>query len=263
MAKIAANGIDINYRIDGPDGAPWLTFSNSLATNLSMWDAQTELLAGDYRILRYDQRGHGQTEASAPPYSFDMLASDMIALWDALGVERSIFVGLSMGGTTALGLATGHGDRLDGLVACDCRCDSPPGFREAWDDRITVVEQGGMAALADPTVERWFTEGFQAAQPDTIEWIRGMIRTTALDGFIGGARALQDIAYRDRLGAIATPTLFISGAQDGAATPDYMKPMQEAVPGSGFALLDPAGHISNVENPDGFNRALGDFLKSL
>ncbi len=263
MAKISANGIEFNHRIDGAEGAPWLTFSNSLATNLAMWDAQVELLAGDYRILRYDQRGHGATETPEPPYSFDLLVDDVIALWDALGVERSIFVGLSMGGTTGLGLATGHGDRLDGLVACDCRCDSPPGFREAWDDRIEVVEDGGMAALAGPTVERWFTEGFQKDRPDAIEWIAEMIRTTPLDGFIGGARALQDIAYRDRLGAIAIPTLFIVGAQDGAATPEYVRPMQEAVTGSALAVLDPAGHISNVENPDGFNRALTGFLKTL
>lgn len=263
MARINVNGIEINHRIEGREGRPWVTFSNSLATNLDLWDAQVALLADDFRILRYDQRGHGGTGASPPPYDFDLLARDVIALWDALGIERSIFVGLSMGGTTGLGLAIDHGARLAGLVACDCRCDSPPGFRAAWDDRIEVVREGGMAALADPTVERWFTEGFRASQPDRIEWIRDMIRTTPLDGFIGSANALQDIAYRDGLGVIATPTLFISGAQDGAATPQYIKPMQEAVPGSTYALLDPAGHISNVENPDGFNRALGDFVNSL
>ena len=115
--------------------------------------------------------------------------------------------------------------------------------------RIEVVRQGGMAALADATVERWFTEGYQASHPDRVEWIRDMIRSTAPDGFIGSANALQDIAYRDGLGGITTPTLFISGAQDGAATPAYIKPMQQAVPGSAYALLDPAGHISNVENP--------------
>lgn len=262
MARKAANGIEFNYRIDGREGAPWITFSNSLATNLSMWDGQAALLEGDYRILRYDQRGHGGTQAVTAPYSFDDLGDDVVALWDALGVERSIFVGLSMGGTTGLGLAINHGGRLDGLVACDCRCDSPPGFAAAWDDRIKVVRDGGMAALADPTVERWFTEGFHDASPDRVEWIRDMIRTTPLDGFIGGAKALQDIAYRDRLGDIATRTLFIAGAQDPAATPDYIRPMQEAVAGSSFALLDPAGHISNVENPDGFNQALMRYLNS-
>ena len=263
MARIAVNGIEINHRIDGREGRPWVTFSNSLATSLDLWDAQVALLEDDFRILRYDQRGHGGTDASPPPYDFGLLAGDVIALWDALGIERSIFVGLSMGGTTGLGLAIGHGDRLDGLIACDCRCDSPPGFSAAWDDRIEVVRAGGMAALADATVERWFTEGFHASAPDRIEWIRGMIRATPLDGFIGCANALQNIAYRDRLGAIDTPTLFIAGAQDPAATPDYIKPMQEAVAGSTFVLLDPAGHISNVENPDGFNRALGKFVHSL
>ena len=262
MARIAANGIAFNYRVDGREGASWITFSNSLATNLSLWDAQVALLERDYRILRYDQRGHGDTVASTPPYSFGLLVADVIALWDALGVARSTFVGLSLGGTTGLGLAIGHGGRLDGLVACDCRCDSPPGFREAWDGRIAVVNEQGMAALADPTVERWFTEDFQSTRPDRIEWIREMIRTTSADGFIGCSNALQNIEYRDGLGGITTPTLFISGAQDGAATPAYMKPMQEAVPGATYALLDPAGHISNVENPDRFNQALGDFLNA-
>ena len=263
MARITVNGIEINHRIGGREGSPWVTFSNSLATSLDLWDAQVALLEDDFRILRYDQRGHGGTDASLPPYNFDLLARDVIALWDALGVERSIFVGLSMGGTTGLGIAIDHGARLAGLVACDCRCDSPPGFREAWDGRIALVRDQGMAALADPTVERWFTEGFRNSQPDRIEWIRDMIRTTPADGFIGCANALQNIAYRDGLARIATPTLFIAGAQDPAATPDYIKPMQEAVAGAGFVLLDPAGHISNVENPDGFNRALGDFVNSL
>lgn len=263
MPTARVNGININYVIDGPEGAPWITFSNSLGTNLTMWDEQAALLAGDWRVLRYDARGHGRTEATAPPYSFDLLISDVIGLWDALGVKKSVFCGLSMGGTTGIGLAIEHGDRLTALVACDCRCDSPPGFAALWDDRINMAQERGMPGMADPTVERWFNPDFLKANPDVIEKVRGMVRTTSLDGWIGVSRALQNIAYRDRLGGIRVPVQFITGAQDPAANPDYAGPMVAAVPGARLAVPDPSGHISNMENPAQFNAALTEFLRGL
>ncbi len=260
MPKVAANGIAINYRIDGREGAPWVTFSNSLATNLSLWNAQAEILAPEFRILRYDQRGHGGTDAPEGGYSFDLLVADVVALWDALDIERSHFVGLSMGGTTGLGLALDHPDRLISLIACDFRCDAPAEFVAAWEPRIELARTKGMDALADPTTERWFNEDFRNARPDIVDRVKEMIRATPAAGFIGCAIALQNTGYRDRLGEIGVPTLFIAGAQDVAAPADYIDELHRTVPGSQYAFIDPAGHISNIENPEQFNHALSHYL---
>ena len=256
MPEIAANGIAFNYRIDGREGAPWITFSNSLATNLSLWDTQTEFLAGEYRILRYDQRGHGGSDASEGSYSFDLLVADVVALWDALDIERSHFVGLSMGGTTGIGLALDHPDRLISLIACDFRCDAPAEFVAAWEPRLKLARTRGMDALAGPTTERWINEDFRIARPEIIDRVKDMIRATPAAGFIGCAMALQNTDYRGRLGEIGVPTLFIAGAQDIAAPADYIDELHRNVPGSQYAIIDPAGHISNLENPNQFNRAL-------
>ena len=265
MPKVTANGIAFNYQIDGPDGAPWITFSNSLATNVAMWDDQAALLAGDWRVLRYDQRGHGATDVTAPPYSFDLLASDVIALWDALGIKRSVFCGLSMGGTTGVGLAIDHPERLSAFAGCDLRYDSDAAFVKAWDERIAKAREGGMGGMAMPTATRWFTDAFaaDAANKPVIDKICGMIRTTPLDGFIGCSNALQNIAYGERLDRITVPTLFISGEHDPAANPSYMGPMTEAVAGSSLIVIPDAGHISNMENPAAFNDGLTGFLGSL
>ena len=265
MAKLTANGIAFNYEVDGPDGAPWITFSNSLATNVTMWDEQAALLKHDWRVLRYDQRGHGGTEATTPPYTFDRLVADVIALWDALGVKRSAFCGLSMGGTTGLGLAIDHGDRLSAYIGCDLRYESRPDFVTAWDDRIAMAKEKGMPGMAMPTASRWFTASFMAnpANRPVIDKICGMISTTSLDGFIGCSNALQNINYGERLSRINVPTLFISGEHDPAANPGVMGPMVAAVAGSKMTVIPDAGHISNMENPPSFNTALTDFINNL
>jgi len=265
MPSVTANGIGFNYVIDGPEGAPWITFSNSLATNVTMWDDQAALLSSDWRVLRYDQRGHGGTEVTAPPYSFGMLVKDVVALWDALGVRRSVFCGLSMGGTTGVGLAIGHADRLSAFVGCDLRYESAPDFSKAWDDRIAMARDKGMAGMAVPTTGRWFTAAFanDPANVATMDKINGMVAATPLDGFIGCANALQSITYAGRLGRINVPTLFICGEHDPAANAAYMGPMKEAVAGSELVVVPDAGHISNMENPAAFNAGLSDFLGKL
>ena len=154
--KIKANGIAVNYRTDGPDGAPWLIFSNSLATNLTMWDDQARELKHAYRVLRYDQRGHGGTEATAGRYSFELLMADVIALMDALAIKTAHFAGLSMGGATALGLAETHPERFDRVVVCDTPCQSTPASAQQWEERIVIAEKQGIDALVEPTVARWF-----------------------------------------------------------------------------------------------------------
>jgi 3-oxoadipate enol-lactonase len=258
--KTNANGISINYQIDGREGAPWLIFSNSLITNLSMWDDQVAALKTDYRILRYDQRGHGGTGAPAGKYSFDMLTQDVIGLMDALAIERAHFCGLSMGGMTALFLAQRHGDRFDKIVACDCGPASTPQSAQQWKERIDLGADKGMEALVEPTVNRWFPPEFLATQAPVLDKIRSMIRSTPYDGFAGCAYALSDYDLKPGLSAIKNPVLCICGTKD--ATYPGIKAIVAAVPGAKQVDLDGAGHISNVEQPDKFTGAIRDFFKS-
>ncbi len=255
------NGISINYRVDGENG-DWLVLSNSLSSNHTMWDAEAEVWARDYRVLRYDTRGHGDSKASQAPYTLDMLIGDVTGLMDAVGIETAHYVGLSLGGMTGLGLALKAPERLKTLTVCDARADAPAAFRDAWDDRIAVLREKGMEAIVEPTIERWFTPAFRAGNPDILEKVRGMIRGTSDEGYIGCGRAIQNLYYLPRLGDISVPTLFVGGAQDMATPPDAMESMHQAVPGSQYALIDPAGHLSNIENPEPFMAAVGGFLKA-
>lgn len=259
--KADVNGIAINYRVDG-EGGDWVVLSNSLASNYTMWDAEAEVLGRDYRVLRYDTRGHGDSEATEGVYSLDMLIGDVTGLMDAAGVETAHYVGLSLGGMTGLGLALRAPERLKTLVVCDARADAPAAFRDGWDERIAAVREKGMEPLVEPTIERWFTQEFRDAKPPVLDKVRGMIRGTSVDGYIGCGRAIQNLYYLPRLGQIGVPTLFVAGAQDMGTPPDAMKAMHEAVPGSQYALIDPAGHLSNIENPEAFMRAVGGFLKA-
>src|SRR5438477_12315109 len=169
------NGISINFEIDGPEGAPWLVFSNSLLTNLSMWDDQVAELKQSFRILRYDQRGHGGTQATEGKYSFDLLVADVIALLDALSIERAHFAGISMGGMTALFLAQRFGRRLDRVIACDCGPASTPTSAQQWKERIELATEKGMEALAEVTIPRWFPPEFVASKAPVLDKVRAMI----------------------------------------------------------------------------------------
>jgi 3-oxoadipate enol-lactonase len=151
---IKANGISFNYQIDGAQDAPGLIFSNSLATNLSMWDEQGRALSGRFRVLRYDQRGHGKTEVPEGRYPFAILLADAVALMDALEIRRAHFCGLSLGGATALGLAERYPDRIDRAIACDSPCASTPTSTKQWEERIVTAKGGGIAAIAEPTLQR-------------------------------------------------------------------------------------------------------------
>src|SRR3984893_10165350 len=177
------NGISINFEIDGPDNSPWLILSNSLLTNLSMWDDQVAALKSSYRILRYDQRGHGGTQATSGPYSFALLVADVMALLDMLGIMRAHFCGVSMGGMTALFLAQRHADRFDRIIACDCGPASTPASAQQWKERIDLAAQKGMDALVEVTVNRWFPPDFVATNAPVLDKVRGMIRSTPFKGF--------------------------------------------------------------------------------
>jgi 3-oxoadipate enol-lactonase len=258
--RVNANGISINYQIDGPEGAPWLVLSNSLITNLSMWDDQAAELKQSFRVLRYDQRGHGGTQATDGKYSFDILAADVVALMDALAIKRAHFAGLSMGGVTALLLGQRYADRFDRIVACDCVPASSPASAQQWKERIELAADKGMEALAEATINRWFPPEFLATKAPVLDKVRGMITSTPFKGFAGCAQALSDYDLRPGLPGINRPTLLIVGTKD--ATLAGIKQIKEAVPGAALVELQGAGHISNVEQPEAFTRAVRDFIKA-
>jgi 3-oxoadipate enol-lactonase len=257
--KVKTNGITINCQIDGPRRAPWLVFSNSLATSLAMWDEQAAALQTSFRVLRYDQRGHGQTDAPSGRYAFDTLLDDALALMDAHNIDKAHFGGLSMGGATALGLAERHPQRFLSIIVADSPCQSTPQSSQQWEERIAVAQKQGIEALVEPTVGRWFPPETVAANPPHLDKIRAMIRTTPVNGFIGCAAALAAHDYASAVGTVKCPTLFIVGEKDGAA-PVAMAKLHEKLAGSRFVTLPGAGHISNMDRPAEFSRALREFL---
>ncbi len=258
---IKANGITFNCEIEGPEGAPWLVFSNSLATNLSMWDPQAADLKRSFRLLRYDQRGHGGTEAPAGRYTYATLLADAVALLDACGIARAHFCGLSMGGATALGLAALHPDRIDHAIVCDSPAMSTPASAKQWEERIAAAQAGGMEAMVESTMARWFPPEIHAAKPAYLDGVRAMIRATSLNGFIGCAAALADHDYNTAVATVTRPVLFIAGSKDGV-TPAAMKDMSARLKGSRYVELEGAGHISNLDQPAAFTQAVRAFLET-
>ena len=256
-----ANGISINYQIDGREGAPWLVLSNSLATDLTMWDNQAKDFSDKFRVLRYDQRGHGKTEAPAGRYTFDQLMADALALMDALKIGKAHFCGLSMGGATAMGLAQRHPGRVDRVIVCDTGCASTPQSAQQWEERIAVAQKDGMAPLVEATATRWFPPDVIAKNPAYLDKARAMIRNTPVNGFIGCAAALADHDFRTNVAATKPPVLFVAGEKDaGGAVATAMKGMHQDLKGSRYVELAGAGHISNLDDPAGFTRAMREFL---
>lgn len=264
MPHVTANGIEMSYVLKGPTDGPPVTMSHSLATDLSMWEPQAAALAAaGYRVLRYDTRGHGGTEAPAGPYSLELLAEDARALLGALGIERTRFVGISMGGMIGQTLALAHPELLAALVLCDTAAGLPPEAAAVWAERIAVARDAGPAALAETTIGRWFTAGFLASRPDVVDPVRAMIRATPAAGYVGCAEAIKRLDLLERIAAIAAPTLVIVGADDPGTPPAAARAIQERIPGAELVVIESASHLSNLEQPEVFNRTLLGFLAAL
>ena len=252
----------ISYRIDGPDGAPWLILSNSLAADLHSWDPQIDALCATRRVLRYDTRGHGQSHAKSPPYAFTDLVGDVLSLCDRLQIERSDFMGLSAGGMTGLELAIRAPDRVGKLVCCDARADAPEPYRQIWDGNIAKLEAEGIAALVEPTLQRWFSAPFleDPANSSLLAGIRATFANTSPEGYTGVARSLQSLDILDRLDQISCPTLYVVGDQDMAAPVAVMQDMADRTKGARLVVIDDAAHLSNIEQPQAFLDAVSGFL---
>jgi 3-oxoadipate enol-lactonase len=258
--KLTANGIRINYQLDGPASGAAVTLSHSLATNLSMWDPQARALSSRYRVLRYDTRGHGETDAPAGPYALEQLAEDARALLRALGIARTHFIGLSMGGFIGQLLALTHPDMLQSLVLCDTTSRIPPEARPTWDERIRVAQTQGMEPHVEPTIGRWFTAPFREQRADVVNPVRAIIRGTPPQGYIGCCQAIAALELTDRLGGIRVPTLVIVGEDDPGTPVAASRTIHERIKGSELVILKSASHLSNLEQAEAFNRAITTFL---
>ena len=257
-----AGGTAIAYQIEGADGAPWLILSNSLATDRRVWGPQMASLAAARRVLRYDTRGHGQSEAGQAPYDFDQLTGDVLALCDALAIDRADFMGISLGGMTGLALALRAPERVGRLVCCDARASAPEPYKAMWDGNIERLHNVGIAGLVEPTLERWFTAPFLAAQENaaTLDGVRAMIAATSAVGYEGTARLLQSLDLLERLEDLSCETLYVTGESDLAAPVAVMQEMADRTPVASLTVLPQAAHLSNIEQPQAFTDAIRGFL---
>lgn len=256
--KATANGLQINYTVDG--NGPWVVMSHSLACSLAMWDPQVEALAKDYRVLRFDTRGHGQSDAPAGAYTLEQLTDDVHGLLQALGVEQPHFVGLSMGGMIGMTYALKYPGRLRSLVLCDTSSRLGPEVQPVWDERIKTATQKGMEPLVEPTLKRWFTEAMLAKRSPVLDRVAAMIRATPALGYAGCCHAIPKIDVTGRLKEIACPIQVIVGEQDAGTPVAMSREIHAAVPGSELVVIPDASHLSNLEQPQAFNRALTGFL---
>ncbi|MCR9111146.1 3-oxoadipate enol-lactonase [Marivita sp. XM-24bin2] len=249
--------IQLHYRIDGdPDGAP-VVFANSLGTDLRLWDKVIERLPQTgLKYIRYDKRGHGLSDCPKPPYGMGTLVRDVEQLMDHLDVRDAIFVGLSIGGMIAQGLAAKRLDLVRALVLSNTAARIAT--REIWAQRIADVETGGVEALADATMMRWFTPAFR--QTSEFRMWRNMLTRTPADGYIGCSQAIAGTDFYTTTAALRLPTLGIAGSEDGSTPADLVRETVDLVPGSYFQLIRKTGHLPCVEAPDTFARILTEFI---
>jgi 3-oxoadipate enol-lactonase len=251
------DGCPLNVEIEGRDGAPVLMLSNSLGTDLHMWDDQAGEFTKHFRLIRYDRRGHGKSGATKGPYNFGLFGRDILKILDTLGVKKTHWCGLSMGGMDGQWLGANAADRVEKLVLANTNfyyADKSP-----WADRIKTVRAHGLAHIVGPNMERWFTKGFRERAPQTIERMTKMFVASNLDGYIACVEAVRDMDFRESNPRITAPTLVIVGKQDPATPPAAGEEIARAVKNGSVVALD-AAHISNVEQPKAFTGAVLDFL---
>lgn len=250
----------LHHVLEGPEDAPVLVLSNSLGTALGMWDAQVPALSERFRLLRYDIRGHGRSPTPPGPYEIADLGRDVVALLDGIGIERASFCGLSVGGMTGMWLGAGAPERFERLVLC---CTSALlGPKSLWDERIEMVNTGGMDALVGSIVQRWFTASFRSENPAAVEKVAGMLRGTDPEGYAGCCAAIRDMDLRGILPSITAPTLVVSGAEDPATPPEHGVFIADSIPGARFEVVAGASHLANIERPEEITTLILDHLEA-
>ena len=257
MAFADSQGVRLFYTVEGPADAPALVLSNSMGTTHEMWQPQMAALAERFRVVRYDRRGHGQSDSPPAPYTIDELAADSLAVMDAAGVETAHWVGLSIGGMIGLRIASTAPERITRLVVASAGVFMGP--PEVWNGRIKTAQNRGIAPLAQPTMGLWFTKDFLTANPAAVDAVRGQFVQTTLDGFIGCSSAMRDMDQRETIRSVAAATLVIVGSNDQNTSPNEAAVIVGRVPDAHGIILR-GSHIINVEQAEAFTAAVLDFL---
>ena len=257
VSEIAVGGGRLVFDVDGPHAAPACLLLHSLGTTSDLWEPQVETLARWYRVIRYDVRGHGRSQPPVGPFTIDQLGADALAVLDAAGVERAHLCGVSLGGLTAQWLGVHARDRVRGIVAANTAARL--GSHGAWAERIDLVRAGGMDALVEGGIARWFTARFQQTSPATVDRFRAMLRSCPVEGYAGSCAVLRDADLSDEIARITAPTLVVTGTHDAATPPALGEQIAQRIPGARTVELD-AAHLSNVEQAEAFTASVLDFL---
>ena len=248
MSFVSVNGGVVHYRDEGPREGPALVFIDALGTDFRIWHEVAPRLSRDFRILRYDKRGHGLSESGPDQYDIADFASDLGGLMDALGVARATVVGLSIGGLIAQELYRRRPGLFDAMVLSDTAARI--GTEESWDARIAAIEAGGIEAIADATLERWFTADYRGRRPADLAGWRAMLTRTPKQGYLAACGALKRADLRPYAPAIRVPTLCLVGDQDGSTPVDLVRETAGLIPGARFEIIASAGHIPGIEQPE-------------
>jgi 3-oxoadipate enol-lactonase len=254
------NGIDMAYDVSGPATAPAVVLHHPLATNMSFWDDATAALNATYRVVRFDARGHGATEATVGRYDFATLSKDVVGLMDHVGVKRAQFVGLSMGGMVAQALGLHHADRFTSLTVVSSSSKTAEAMRHLWSDRVVVAREKGMASQVEPAMARWLAASTKAHHPEIVARCTKMLTSTPLEGYAGWCGCLEYLDFTDKLSGIKLPTKVIVGAEDPATPVAASETIQRHIAGSELAILPGVSHMLAIENPKLFHDALLPFL---
>jgi 3-oxoadipate enol-lactonase len=255
MPVIQSDGCPLHVEVLGRESAPVLMLSNSLGTTLHMWDEQMKPFTEHFRVVRYDRRGHGKSACPKGPYTMEQLGRDVLAILDALGIEKANWCGLSMGGMVGMWLGANAPDRFEKIILSNTAAyyaDKGP-----WNTRIEKVREGGLGAIADMVMNVWFTEDFREREPAKIDAMKHMLMQTPVEGYIGCCEAVRDMDHRELLGRIKAPTMVIAGRHDPATNLEAAEFIRSRIPGASLTVLD-AAHISNIEQPyDYADRVIG------
>jgi len=260
MTQLRIGGIDHRYTVDGPRDAPVVTFGHAQGFNLESWADQVAALRGRYRVLTLDFRGHGGTGLAAAPYRIEDLAGDVIGLLDALGIERTHYVGASLGGMAGFSLALDHPERLASVAFVTTQGVLPDSSAEGQRANTAIMRRDGMSARADAVLARYLRPGYRESEPARYAALRRQFTQTPVEGYAMSGDAIFAMDFDGRIGAIDLPTMIIAGEKDIATTPDRMTLYRDAIAGARMAVIDDAGHMPYVEQADAFNAVLGDFL---
>ncbi len=261
MPLANVNGVSLHYELSGLDNGPPLLFSNALGTDHTIWDKQATALSANYRVIRYDTRGHGKSGYETSYKSVGVLADDALALLDHLDIKHTHFCGLSLGGLTGQAIALTAPQRLISLTLANTGAHIPT--RGRWDERIADVEKYGLTAVTPKVIERWFTPTFRAREADRFKVFQKRYGNVAdSKGYIACCIAVRDADFRSQLSEITTPTLVIAGDEDIATPTALAQELAVDIPLARLEIISPAAHLSNLEQPDDFNKLLAEHLKS-